>query len=215
MTLGEVAQTFRTRANILLPLYLAVALVPAGDMSFQTWTPALLSRQFSLSPGEIGARLGALSIATGVVGTLAGGFAGDLRARRGGEPARLTLAIGAVLVGLSGASIAFAQSANQTLVSFGAWTLMASAAEAITITTLQSAIPNEIRGVGVALTSLGNMLIGLAGGAASTALLTDHVFHKPSAVGLSMACVLVPSAVAAIALLRIAMLRHERPTVHA
>jgi MFS family permease len=204
LTLRDVALVFRARGHVLLPLYLGVALVSAGDMSFQNWTPALLSRRFALSAGQIGSHLGALSIATGVLGTLAGGVLSDLRANKGGEPARLSIAVGAVLVGLVGAAIALAPTANQTLACFAVWTLMASAAEAVAITTLQAVIPNEVRGIGVALISLGNMLIGLGGGTALTALLTDHVFHDPRAVGLSMGCVALPAGLAAIALFWVA-----------
>lgn len=210
-TLREVAVTFRAKARLLLPLYLAVALVSAGDMSFQNWTPVLLARRFALSPGEIGARLGTLAIITGVLGTLAGGVVGDFRARRGGESARLSIAIGAVLVGLCGAGIAYAATANQTLICFAIWTLMAAAAEAITITAIQTVIPNEIRGVGVALTSLGNMLLGLGGGTAVTALLTDHVFGSPLAVGRSMGCVVLAAGLTATALFLLAKARQDHP----
>jgi MFS family permease len=210
LTLREVALLFRAKAGFLLPLYLAIAFVSAGDMSFQNWTPVLLARCFGLSPGEIGSHLGTLSIATGVLGMLAGGVLSDLYTRRRGESSLLPVAIGAVLLGLSGAAITLAVTANQALACFAAWTLMASAAEAITIITLQAVIPNEIRGVGAALVSLGNMLLGLGGGTTVTALLTDRVFGSPLAVGRSMSCVVLVAGITAIALFSCAKAREGR-----
>jgi MFS family permease len=207
MSVAGLISALRSKAHILAPLYLAVALVSAGDMSFQTWTPALLSRRFLLTPGEIGTHLGTLAIATGVLGTLAGGALADFQSQKAGESSRPLLACGLVLSGLMGASIGMAQSAGQAMVCFVVWTLSASMAEAVIITALQAAIPDSIRGVGTALTSLGNMLIGLSAGTTLTAILTDRVFNDPRAVGLSMTCVLVPSALAAILLLRRARAR--------
>jgi MFS family permease len=192
---------FQSRASMLVPLFLAVALVSAGDFSFQNWTPALLSRRFGLSPLQIGEQLGLAAIVSGVAGTLAGGLVGDFNARRGGERARLTLALGTILVGLTGASIFLAATAHQVLLCFVIWLSMASAAESIGIAVLQAVIPGEVRGVGVACVSLCNMLFGLACGTALTAMFTDHVFHDPRSVGLSMSAVAIPTALIAFALL--------------
>jgi MFS family permease len=194
-------EAFRRRAPLLLPLYLAVALVSTGDFSFQNWTPALLARRFALSAGEIGEQLGWVAVLSGVTGTLAGGFLGDLVARRRGERARLTLAVFAVVIGLTGALISIATTPAQALLCFGIWTTCASAAEALGITVLQSVLTGEIRGVGNALVSFANMMIGLTCGTTFTAVLTDHVFHDPQSVGESMSLVLVVAALAALTLL--------------
>jgi MFS family permease len=198
-----------SRAGVLVPLYLAVALLSAGDFSFQNWTPTLLSRCFGLSPLEIGRQLGLLAILSGVGGTLAGGVLGDLGARLGGERARITISFGAIVIGLAGSAIAVAATSGQVLACFVVWTAMASMSEALGIAVIQAVVPNEVRGVGVALTSLCNMLLGLALGTSVTAVLTDHVFHDPRAVGLSMSAVLVPTALAAFALLCLARSRRD------
>jgi len=190
-----------SRAGVLVPLYLAVALLSAGDFSYQNWTPALLSRCFGLSPLEIGRQLGLVAIVSGVGGTLLGGLTGDFGARRRGEQARITIAFGAILVGLGGSAIALAANTTQVLLCFVTWTAMASMSESLGIAVIQAVVPNEVRGVGVALTSLCNMLLGLALGTTLTALLTDHVFRDPRAVGASMSAVVLPTALAAFALL--------------
>jgi hypothetical protein len=200
-TIEAALALLRSRAAVLVPLYLTVALLSAGDFSFQNWTPALLSRRFGLSPIEIGKQLGLLAIVSGVGGTLVGGVLGDLAARRNGEGARLTVALGAILIGLAGSAIGLAVSSQQVLACFVIWTAMASTSEALGIAVLQAVVPNEVRGVGVALTSLCNMMLGLACGTTLTAVLTDHVFHDSRAVGASMSAVVVPTALAAFGLL--------------
>lgn len=200
ISLAQAAAAFRSRAPLLVPLYLAVALISAGDFSFQNWTPALLSRRFGLTPLQIGERLGLLAMITGVCGTLFGGILGDYRFRKGGDAARLGVALVAIVLGLGGSAIALAADPAWTLVCFALWTSMASAAEAIGIAVIQAIVPGEVRGVGVSLVSLSNMIIGLSCGTTLTAVLTDHVFRDPAAVGLSMAAVVIPTALAALAL---------------
>jgi MFS family permease len=192
---------FFSRSRLLIPLYLGVAFVSAGDFSFQNWTPALLSRRFDLSPMQIGEQLGLVAILSGVGGTLAGGLLGDFSVLRGGERARLTLSLAAILIGLMGAAVAFASTASQVLLCFAIWTSMASASEAIGIAVLQSVIPGDMRGVGVACVSLCNMLFGLACGTALTGVLTDRFFHDSLKVGGSMSVVVVSTALIAFVLL--------------
>jgi MFS family permease len=207
--LGVALTLLASRAGVLAPLYLAVALVSAGDFSYQNWTPALLSRRFGLSPLEIGRQLGALAIVSGVGGTLLGGLLGDLGARRSGERARLTIGRGAILIGLAGSAIALASNSTAVLLCFVVWTAMASMSESLGIAVIQAVVPSEVRGVGVALTSLCNMLLGLAFGTTLTALLTDHLFHDPKAVGWSMSLVVVPTALTAFGLLWLARSRKD------
>lgn len=195
LPLGAVVRGFARRAPVLAPLYLAVALASAGDFSLQNWTPALLSRRFHMSPGEIGSRLGAIAIAVGVVGSIAGGLLSDRLARRGGPRSRLRVSLAAAVLGLGGAGVAFAGDSWQAMGFFTLWLLMASFSETIGITLVQELVPNEMRGVGASLVSLFNMLIGLGLGASLTAVLTDHVFHDPQKVGWSISCVMAPAGV--------------------
>jgi MFS family permease len=191
----------RSSADILLPVFLAVALLSAADFSFQNWTPALLSRRFGLSAFNIGQQLGLLAILSGVGGTMAGGLLGDLGARRRGEVARISLAISATLLGLAGSAVGFAKSPDQVLACFVLWGTMASAGEALGIAAIQAVVPDEVRGVSVAITSLCNLLLGFAGGTTLTALLTDRWYGNPRSVGASIGTVVLPCALMALAVL--------------
>jgi MFS family permease len=199
--LSDALTRLRSSAGALLPLFLAVALLSAADFSFQNWTPALLSRRFGLSALDIGRQLGLLAILSGVGGTMAGGLLGDFGARRRGEVARISLAMGATLLGLAGSAVGLASSPDQVLACFVLWGTMASAGEALGIAAIQAVVPDEVRGVSVAITSLCNMLLGLACGTTLTALLTDRWFGNPRSVGASIGTLVLPSALMALALL--------------
>jgi MFS family permease len=201
VSLSDALTRLRSRAGTLLPLFLAVGLLSAADFSFQNWTPALLSRRFGLSALDIGRQLGLLAILSGVGGTMAGGLLGDFGARRRGEVARTSLAMGATLLGLAGSAVGLASTPDQVLVCFVLWGTMASASEALGIAAIQAVVPDEVRGVSVAITSLCNMLLGLACGTTLTALLTDRWFGNPRSVGASIGSVVLPSALMALALL--------------
>jgi hypothetical protein len=67
--------------------------------------------------------------------------------------------------------------------------------------------PNEIRGLSVAVSSLINIGLGLALGAALPALVMEHVIHDAQAVGTAMTLVALPAAIASTLLYRRALTR--------
>lgn len=196
----EVLAGFQARAAILVPLYFAMATRSVGDVAITYWMPSLLARRYEYSPGEIGGMLGAVAIGAGIVGTVGGGWIADRTFNRAGASARLS-ATGLVMgLALIGAGIGFAGTGLQALAFFALWTAMSTAAGAIGITALQDVIPNEMRGIGVALASFGNIFFGLGLGATLTALATDHVYRDPQAVGLSITTVVAPMALISLLL---------------
>ncbi len=200
--LRAVLREFRSRAGLLLPLYLAVSLISAGDFAIQNWIPSLLTRRFDYSPGDIAGSLGIASIIIGGAGTIAGGLLSDRHASRGGNRGRLSVAMLAVAVGLTGGCIALAGSGGIAIALFGVWIFNSSISGTVGITVLQNVIPNQMRGVGTALVSFCNVIMGLAVGTAMTALLTDYLFRDPQMVGWSMSIVALSSGIAALLLLR-------------
>ncbi|MES2495846.1 MAG: MFS transporter [Pseudomonadota bacterium] len=206
-TLKAVLGGFRRLAPVLLPLYLAVSFISAGDFSIQNWMPTMLSRRFAYSPGEIASTLGVASLLIGGLGTIAGGLLSDWQTGRGGNVRRLAVAILAVALGGAGAAQWLTQSGGQAIGLFALWIFMSSISGTIGITVLQNIVPNEMRGVGTALVSFCNVLMGLAVGTALTGMLTDHVFGDPRAVGQSMSIVALTASAVALYLLYLARSR--------
>lgn len=214
LRLADILAFFRTRAGLLLPLYAGVAVISVGDTSMQNWTPALLSRRFGFSPGEIAATLGVVSIVIGGLGTVLGGVLSDREARRGGDKGRVTIALAAAGFALVGAVIGLASNGGQAIACYTLSIFMCAISGTIGITVLQNVVPNRMRGVGTALVSFCNVILGLAVGTALTGMLTDHLFHDPMAVGSSISTVCGVAGVVSLLLLwraRRALARDARP----
>lgn len=197
LPLRDVLAVFARERKVMAPLYAAMALLSMGDFSLLNWTPALLSRKFAMTAGQIGVALGTASILAAIVGNLGAGLLSDWRARKGGAAERLPLALVFAALGVFGALVGFAHTAEQVVGIFALWILMSSAAQIIGITAVQGLVPNETRGVAISLIAFFNMIVGLAGGSTATALLTDRVFGDPLSVGLSITAVSLPAGLAA------------------
>jgi MFS family permease len=193
--LAHVGREFARLSGLLVPLYLAVALVSAGDFSLQNWVPTLLSRRFAMSPGNVGESLGGIGIVAGIVGSLLGGVVSDAVVRRRGERGRILVAWVATSAALAGGAVCLAHSAHLVLGMFGWWLVLSAIGETIGITAIQDIVPNEMRGLGVALVSFCNMLLGLGLGTTATALCTDYLYRSPEAVGWSISTVAIPAGV--------------------
>lgn len=176
------------------PLLGAMALMSAGDFALLNWVPSLLSRVYHLAPADIGARLGAAAVLSGVSGSLLAGVAGDRLTKRGGSYPRGIGAAAGALLATATALIAIDWRADLVIVCFGIWMFLSWGGQTLGAAMLQDAVPNQLRGLGTASMAFCNMAFGLSIGTTVTALLTDHVFHSPLALGKSLAIVVAPCA---------------------
>jgi MFS family permease len=176
------------------------------DYALLSWTPALLSRRFGLGAGEIGTVLGAVVIAAGVLGATGSGIVADRLVRRGIDKARLKLAYVTLIVGTIGTLVAAAPSTALIFSLVGVWILASTSGQTAGLTILQEVAPNEIRGLSVSISSLVNIGLGLALGAALPSVVAVYVLHDTQAVGLAMTLVALPAAIVSILLYRRAMM---------
>jgi MFS family permease len=193
---GDVTGALRSQWTVLLPLYSAMAIGSIVDYAIMSWTPALLSRRFALTPDEIGASLGAVAIAAGLIGTPLGGMIADWAARHFGPLTRIRLCGFIMLLGTVGIPIGVLLSATATLASAFAWTLVSSIAGTIGIATTLDLLPQESRGLGTATIAFCNTIVGLGLGPTLVALVTDRVYGNPTDVGMALSTVAAPAIVA-------------------
>jgi MFS family permease len=210
MELGEIGRAFHSHAAVLAPLYGALVFWSIVDNALLSWTPALLMRRFAWSPGEVGARLGAIVILTGVVGTPAGGFICDRVTARWGMRARFPLLLIVALGGILGVSVGLLGMPVEALASAGGWIFFSSVMGTIAIVTILDILPQESRGFGTSTIAFSNIMLGLGLGPTLVALVTDKVFHDPHAVGYAMSCIIAPSVLMAILLYTVATVRANR-----
>jgi MFS family permease len=194
LPLADVFRTLGRHRAVLAMVYLGMALLSIGDFALQSWIPTLLSRQFALSPGMIGAWLGPAAIVGALVGTLGAGLLSDRLVEGGGAAARLPVAVIASALAVPGALIMLAPSPALAIAIFMIWLIMSNAAGAIGITAVQELAPPSVRGVALALISFFNILGGLVVGTTVTAMLTDRVYGAQG-LGYSMTTLALPAAI--------------------
>lgn len=186
-------------------VYIAVhgvsALTAFTGIAVASWLPSYFVRIFDLGPSQAGLMVGPVSAIAGVLGCILSGISSDwlvARDRVGGRflvplawwPAA---ALGLIVIILSARP-------GQALVGVFIFLLGSGFGLASVGPTIQDITPSQFRGQA---TSLHFILSGiLAFGSAPTlvALVTDHIFKDPDALGLSMFVVLSPAILAGFVL---------------
>jgi MFS family permease len=202
--LREVVGYFTGKIRVHGFLLGGLALMSVGDFSMLSWTPALLMRRYGFSAMETGMWLGIIAVAGGLTGVLLGGWTIDRIAARRDRAVLLRAPALAAGLALLGTWIGVAQSGWGGLLAITIWMAASSAAGATGIASMQMIVPERVRGTAIALTSFGNILLGLGIGATATAFLSDHVFAGANSIGLALTAVVLPACVLAIAAFGIA-----------
>ena len=184
------------------------ALIAMGGYGNSAWLPSFFQRTHGLPVVEVGRWMGALSVSFGVVGIVLSGFISDWLVARGNVRGRVVLlalsGIGAAPFMLGMATVSDPYLALWLLGPAYVATALTSAVWAAVITEI---VPNQMRGLAVALAILVANLVGMGLGATIVAVVTEYVFdggNDPLALGRSLAVVtpltyLLSSAVGLIA----------------
>jgi predicted MFS family arabinose efflux permease len=208
--LGHTLTALVSDRAVLIPTYLAMGLLSVGDYGLLSWVPSVLSRRFALPPEQISWMFGLVTVAAGVAGSVAGGAGSDWAARRGSTLGRLRFSLAAAAVAAVAAGMIAVADQRAVLVGLAAWTLFSSVAAISGIAAIQELVAGDSRGVGIALVAFCNTLLGLGLGPTLVALVTDHVFADPVAVGVAVSLVVVPASLAALVLFARAIIVRQR-----
>jgi len=207
---SAVAKHFIARRHTLLPLYLMLACAAVSDFSIGAWIPTLLVRQFDWSTTRIGLWFGGCLFASGMIAAAIAGMVSDRATRSGGARNMRFWALGSAILALVMTTFALATDARLLLLMLFVQAVASSICSVICVISIQVSLPNELRGVGSALTSLGNMLFGLGCGPTLVALATDYLYRDPDALGWSMVTVTVPAFALGATLLLLSIYRGAR-----
>lgn len=169
------------------------ALIAMGGYGNSAWLPSFFQRTHGLSVVEVGRWMGLLSVSFGVVGIVFSGYISDWLIKRGHMRGRMILlalsGVGAAPFMLGMATVPNPYLALWLLGPAYIATALTSAVWAAVITEI---VPNQMRGLAVALAILVANLVGMGLGATIVALVTDFVFggdSDPLALGRSLAVV--------------------------
>ncbi|WP_420876229.1 spinster family MFS transporter [Pseudomonas nitroreducens] len=183
-------------------LYLGFSFFAMCQYALLGWAPAMYMRKYGLTPMEVGYVLGGILLVLNTAGVFCAGWLIDVLQKRGRSDAALIsgmlgaacmvpLALGAVLVSDLHLSVILMAPA----MFFAAFPISTSAAA------MQVLTPNRLRAQVSALFLLVSNLIGLGIGTTLVALLTDHYFKDPKAVGYSIAVIVTLAAILCLWLL--------------
>jgi MFS family permease len=164
--------------------------------AFLAWGPAFMGRHYHLSPKQIGLALGLIFLGPACLGQWVGAAVTDRRYAAGKLDAPFqTGLVCAVLLIPFAALITLAPTASVSLAALAVsvFLVCASVGHQATVATLIS--PNRLRGQVSAFYILIQGVIGAAVVPLAVALISDHVLHDSSKIGVAMAIVGVVGAV--------------------
>jgi MFS family permease len=188
---GEIAQHVWPRRGIFGAYLLGAPFIVLVLYALQAWVPSLLIRVHGLEIVEAGRYYGTIALVAGSAGVLSGPVAARWLA------GRMDPAVAPLVTSISSScllipvlvSAGLAESLTWTLVFITGASYLVTFPLALFATGLQSASPNEMRGLMAGCFVLSTNLIGLALGPTSVALASDYIFGSPQAVGRSLALV--------------------------
>ena len=188
---GDVARYVWPRRGVFGAYLLGAPFIVLVLYALQAWVPSLLIRVHGLEIVDAGRYYGSIALVAGSAGVLSGPVAARWLATRM-DPARAPLvtsiwSTSLLIPVLVGAGLA--ESLTLALVLITGASYLVTFPLALFATGLQSASPNEMRGLMAGCFVLSTNLIGLALGPTSVALASDYIFESTQAVGSSLALV--------------------------
>ena len=188
---GDVANYVWPRRGVFGAYLLGAPFIVLVLYALQAWVPSLLIRVHGLEIVDAGRYYGTIALLAGSAGVLSGPVAARWLATRM-DPARAPLitsiwSTSLLIPVLVGAGLA--ESLSWALVLITGASYLVTFPLALFATGLQSASPNEMRGLMAGCFVLSTNLIGLALGPTSVALASDYIFESTQAVGSSLALV--------------------------
>lgn len=154
------------------------------------WSPTMFIRKFEWGLADAGLALGLAMMICGSTGIIAGGWVADRLTRNGHRDATMSVgvisAVGVVPFVLLATLV---PNAIVSALMFGAYLFFASFAYGAAAAALQLVSPNEMRAQISAIYLFVLNVLGLALGPTLTAIVTDYVFGRESAVDWSIALV--------------------------
>lgn len=210
---AEYFRWLREHKAYLITLMGAVAFHAVTSYAIASWTPAYMSRVFGMSASAIGASLGGIVAACGIIGAVMAGVVVDALHSRGVRDAHFKFMIGncAIMIVVGLVTYLVLPTPATLLVGIAALYLLAPFLT-VALPHVQLVVPAEFRGRTIAIVTLGVQLLGATVGPSSVALLTENVFGGPQNVGQGLATAVAVSAFLSLVFAALC-LRHGRRAI--
>jgi MFS family permease len=185
------AELWRYRA-VVLPLLIGMVLAETGLGATYVWAAPALARGFALPPDRIGAIMATGLMLSGVLGPILGGFLADRCQRTGGARRTISALSAITLLTIPTGLFAFAPGIPLASVLLVVFVVIVTAVLVIGMALFTVVIPNELRGLSVALLFAAETLVGVALAPMTVSLLSGAIGGPPMiGKALSIVCVVV------------------------
>lgn len=178
--------------------YGGVSLQTITFYAFPAWMPTYLTRHFGVPLGTIGLHYGAVTLVLGCLGVVCSPLVARILAARTGTDGNMHIAAwSSTLIAPLSIAVPFVGSYQAALVLVALVTFIGSLPMPTNAAALQLATPQRMRGIASSIYMFAVSFVGVAIPPTVIALLTDHVFRSPQAVGYSLAIVCLGASIAA------------------
>ena len=147
------AELWRYR-EVAIPIALGGVVAMIGDGAAMIWAAPTLSRQFKIPPDRVGALVATVLLVSGLVGPLVGGVLADICQRTRGPRRTMAAAAGLTLLSVPLGLFAVATHVQWFTVLFTAFMTIGVALNVMMPALTTIVIPNELRGVCMAVMSV-------------------------------------------------------------
>lgn len=205
LPLGHASQSsllafWRGQWRALLPHHLGLSFMTLAIAAVSAWGPVYFQRVRGWSPEQFGVVNGALILVFCGIGGLLGGLWAGRLLRAGRLDGNLQLCFRVTLLApVLGLLFLLIPSDRWSILGMIPTNILVSLPSGVIVAALQQITPTDLRGRVSAIAIIFANLIGIGLGPVLVALLTDHVFANPQALGGSIAIVFTVAEVLAAA----------------
>lgn len=169
---------------IYVPLLIAILFTTAAQFALHAWIPTFVSRHWEVAPRSVGVTLGSLQMVMAIPGTLMAGVLMDWLVKRKGTAVVFLVGSATTLAAAVLVPLAVAVPAVATFwVIYGLLTIAMLWSALVCHIALANVTPANMMGKVAGLSFLVTIVLGGATGPTLVALVSDHFFVGPSAIG--------------------------------
>ncbi len=184
----EVAQHVKKRLRAYAGICLGVSLNAALGFGSIIFLALYFSRYHDVGPAEVGTTFGIMSLFTGTIGLLIGGFTADKLYKMGRKDAHiLALMLAPIGYGIPYLIFPFLGDTTTIWVLIGIGNLFINLPSGVAFASLQLITPNQMRGQIIAMYVLCTSIIGYGAGPFLIGVFTDSVFGDEMMLNYSIA----------------------------
>ena len=192
---GAWSQLWRYR-QLIVPLLSGKVMIEIAFGAVYIWAAPTLLRAFALSPGHVGSIMATGLIISGLLGPLVGGTLADVCQRTVGPVRTVSVLSLLALLSTPAALFAVATTATSASVLLVIFLVIVNAVIVIESALFTVVIPNEIRGLSVALSFAAGTLAALGLAPLAVSLLSEPL-GGPASIGKALAWIAATSSVLA------------------